>query len=61
MTNLESVVLVAAPVSLDYRGVDTGLLDRAGATRGSVLATIHKNSMAPVSYVRPSDGRAFHS
>lgn len=47
MTNLESVVLVAAP-SLDYRGVDTGLLDRAGAVRGSVLATIHKNSMAPV-------------
>lgn len=60
MTNLESVVLVAA-LSLDYRGVDTGLLDRAGAIRGSVLATIHKNSMAPVSYVRPSDGRAFHS
>lgn len=48
MTNLESVVFVAAPVSLDYRGVDTGLLDRAGAVRGSVLATIHKNSMAPV-------------
>lgn len=60
MTNLESVVLVAAPVSLDYRGVDT-VLDRAGAIRGSVLATIHKNSMAPVSYVRPSDERAFHS
>lgn len=60
MTNLESVVLVAAP-SLDYRGVDTGLLDRAGTIRGSVLATIHKNSMAPVSYVRPSDERAFHS
>ena len=41
MTSLESVVLVAAPVSLDYRGVDTGFLERTGAIRGSVLSTIH--------------------